>query len=136
MDTPKELDWVKVKLDCSTEAVFRALRKMATEGVVTLQAAKHGPYTYEVSGHLDFQFDVVARYDGSFAKGVQFERNADGLVIVQENTRRGLVPMFTVRPLLDEDGACRLYPDGDPNGQPLYLWQISRKALESLFFET
>ena len=63
------------------------------------------------------------------ATSVVFEFSSDSINVTQ---RIGMEvkPLFEAKPGLNHDGECLLEVDGNP----LKLWQVSRKALEGLFF--
>lgn len=134
MDIPKELDWIQARVNCSIERVFLALHRMAVDGVQKLPT-DWGAFDYEVLQQSKSLFVVVARQEGRHIKSIRFERTNGGLLVVTPADPRGPAakPLFTAVPRFGEDGTCRLQLEGD--GELLYLWQVSRLALEELLFE-
>lgn len=134
MNIPQACDWVKARNECSIERVFQSLRTMVGEHVDEMKVSGRSIYTFSVNDQLPSVFAVTAKYGNLFSKAIQFEHTSTGTLEVREVGRQGPArdPMFVAVPRLSEDGACRLHLEGDP--QPLFLWQVSRKALEELFF--
>jgi hypothetical protein len=64
--------------------------------------------------------------------GVMFELRAHDIAISEVKTGMiyGASPLFSAVPRLNEEADCLL----EVEGQTLRLWQVSRKALEDLFF--
>jgi hypothetical protein len=72
---------------------------------------------------------VVVRKEGTEPiAGIVFERIATG-VVVRESSQRATT-LFVAKLSLAADGRCRYEVDGTA----LELWQVSRRALEDLFF--
>lgn len=64
--------------------------------------------------------------------GVKFELRANEIAVsnIKTGMMHGATPAFSAVPRLNEDGECRL----EVQGERLQFWQVSRKALEDLFF--
>lgn len=75
---------------------------------------------------------VGAHVRHGFQEGeaVIFERVADGIIVKQARTGR---EMFMAKPALNAAGECKLMIEGESD-QSLELWQVSRKAIETLVF--
>ena len=134
---PKTCNWVEARAKCSIDQIFIALREVVDSDVKTMQsiASTTRAAVDDVSMSLatDTKFIVTGRRDpgGVFdGNSVVFER-AIGRIVVKDGRSQGT--MFDVQPALCIDGECRLELVGG-NGDALELWQVSRKALENLFF--
>jgi hypothetical protein len=62
---------------------------------------------------------------------VTFERTDRGIVVSSANAD-GTTPSFIATPDFADDGECRMRINDEE--QLLELWQVSRRALETLFF--
>jgi hypothetical protein len=76
---------------------------------------------------------AIEQIEGNFVfggSGVMFKRTESGIVVDMETKGKPGRVLFEARAALGFEGRCRYEIDG----QPLELWQISRRALEDLFF--
>ncbi len=126
---PKTLDWVKARAECSLEHLFSLLIEVLDSDVKSMRA--HAPDGTQLSLNVLTASKVSiskVQPDRGFSKAgkVVFDRTSLGINVGSD--RNDL--MFTAKPSLDATGSCRLEIDG----QPMELWQVSRKALEDLFF--
>jgi hypothetical protein len=128
---PKTLDWVTARAECSVERLFRLLTETLDTDVKTMQArAPSGTrFTLNALGGNKVVVAKVRGFGGGFMDGdnVVFETTPLGIVA---RTGRADTQLFLAKPSLGLDGECHLEIDG----QPHELWQVSRKALEALFF--
>jgi len=121
MTISSDFNWVKARSKCSVASVFALLAEVVDSDV---KAAN------ELPGNARFRFN---KYDRKlivlpvteFPVPIVFELAGAVINISKEETA-----LFTARPSLMTDGKCRLEVDGET----LELWQVSRKALEALFF--
>ncbi len=130
---PKTLNWVKARAECSIDHLFETLVQVIDSDVKTIQS-------YDSLRRYVFQFNrvnewkvIVSRTSPSVeraSRSVVFERGASEIAATAYNARGERNELFTARPSFDAAGACRL----EIRNQPLELWQVSRKALEDLFF--
>jgi hypothetical protein len=131
-NVPKTLDWVKARAECSLEHLFMLLREVVDSDVKAMQARKadhRRDFSLGDPNQSKFVVSKAAEGEQPF-RGVIFERASQGIRVMSA-TRTGFEEMFVAKPSLDVAGSCRL----EVGGQPLELWQVSRKALEDLFFE-
>ena len=128
-DVPKTFDWVRARAECSLQHVFLILREVIDADVKSMQALSKGP-AFKLDTPTDTKLVVVKEYQSGEAQSVVLERMSNRIEV-----RAGYqqMPMFTAVPSLDASGSCRLHIKGDT--EPSELWQVSRKALEDLFFD-
>ena len=63
---------------------------------------------------------------------IAFSLSQDGALLVEsESPSHERSPMFKAVARLQDDGRCRLEVDG----APVHVWQVSKRALEGLFFD-
>lgn len=135
MEVPKTCDWVNRRAKCSAEQLFLLLVEVVDADVKDMQAqttdknlvfgvARPAPSKAVVSRLRD--------YGGGMKDGdaVVFERTRNGTITATKQPKAEKI--FEALPWLDEDGECRLRI----GTKSLYLWQVSRIALEELFFST
>jgi hypothetical protein len=130
----ESFDWVKTRAACSFEIVFRELTEVIDSDVKRANSLNRPGLVFKVSAPADDKFIVSRTKDMS---GI-----LDSAVIVFELTRneikvRQAVPnpqaeLFTAKPVLTANGKCLLEISGQT--EPFELWQVSRKALDDLFF--
>ena len=133
MEIPKICDWVKRRAKCSAEQLFLLLVEVLDADAKDMQAlTKDKNLTFGVARPAPSKAVVSRLRD--FGGGMK-----DGDAVVFERTRTGTITatkqpqnqrIFEALPWLDEDGECRLRI----GTKSFYLWQISRLALEELFF--
>lgn len=133
-EIPKTLDWVKARFDCSLPSVFLALEEAAKSDVASI-TPRVTAATFSVERVTDQKFMVSKAWTaGGIQQGdaIVFELlPSRGIQVTRSHAQR---PLFFAKPALQPDGACKLEIDGDTNAAPLELWQVSRRALEDLFF--
>ena len=131
-EIPKTLDWVRVRAECSLHQMFIALREVIDSDVKSIQA-RDQRVQYKLMQPADGKLVVSrTRNDGGIISGesVVFELIGDQAVRVKEGRTEQV--LFSVKPTVTSTGECKFHVDGE--SLPLYAWQVSRKALESLFF--
>ena len=126
-------NWVKARSECSLERVFLVLSEVVASDVKARQGLHDGAeYDHTRRDHKI----IVSRtrdFGGGIkeAEGVVFERIKGSITVAAVDPKGNEVPLFAATPSLAPDGDCKL----EVNGDSLELWQVSRKALEPLFFE-
>jgi hypothetical protein len=116
-------NWVKARSACSLKSVFLLLAEIVDSDV---KAANELPEGRRFSLERQDRKLIVIRESRESPAAIVFELSATEIRV-----REAEKTLFVARPSLERDGKCRLEVDGDP----LELWQVSRKALEELFFE-
>lgn len=130
---PKNLDWVTERSNCSISHLYLLLYDVIASDVKAIQARSERRAEFALSRLDDAKFIVTKSSDWGVGlravAGVVFELTP-ATIDVRASTQDGPKAMFSTTPSFDAVGTCRLEVDG----QPLELWQVSRKALEDLFF--
>jgi|SRR5688572_8790321 len=130
---PKALDWVKARAECSIDYLFIALTAVVNADTEAA-AARSGDYLqFEVKRVTTDGFMVSRTFsDGGLFQSevIAFERKHDH-VLVEKRTRDGSTKLFIATPHVDIQGECKF----EVNGAPMEPWQVSKKALETFFFE-
>jgi hypothetical protein len=128
-------DWVKARWQCSLPQIFQVLTEMVQSDVnaVNLLHRNNVMFTFSTPGTEKVVVTRARDLTGSNeVVSVVFELSANQIT-AREATKMGPKPPFlTATPTLNENGECVF--DVGEHGPPLKLWQVSRKALENLFF--
>ena len=134
---PETFEWVPARAKCSAEQMFTLLgARIESDAVAMKEQLKNTNYQVGFKKVAADSFVVSKQYleSGFSFKGrnVLVKRTATGIAvdaldIQKESSPR---PLFEASVSLGLDGICRYEFDG----QPLELWQVSKKALEDLFF--
>jgi hypothetical protein len=131
---PETFDWVDARAKCSTEQMFSLLVERVTSDVESMKARIGSSHRLTFNRIADDKVIVAnERIEGGFAfngRNVMFQRTKGGIVVDTEAQKGPGRALFTASVSLGPEGRCRYEVDG----QPLELWQVSRKALEELFF--
>jgi hypothetical protein len=130
-DIPKTFDWVKARSECSLRHVFLMLAEVIDSDVKAAQSHIPGA-KFKINKTSDDKFIVVKSWDASGvdqAESVAFEATKQGIAVKDVRTGKRL---FLAKPELTANGDCKLRSDDNPDA--LEMWQVSRKALEDLFF--
>jgi hypothetical protein len=130
-ETLRLFDWVKARAECSLPHLFGVLGEVVDSDVKAIQKIKPD-MKFTFSKPTATKVIVGKTWDAggfSSAESIVFELVDAGIAVKQGPTEKRLL---IARPTLDLDGECRLAIDGERDG--LELWQVSRRALEALFF--
>lgn len=133
MDIPESLDWVTRRSECSLAAVFQALAEVLDSNVKTRNNLPHPPAVFRVNRPAAEKIVVVRErnFGGVVeAETVVFDLLKSGIAVTRKDARGSGSELFRASPSLNMSGECTL----DVNGEELRLWQVSRVALEDLFF--
>ena len=117
----EEFDWVTERQKCSLVSVFESLKMQLKQDVAIRQNQLHPGYGFCFDEGHSY---AVVRLEGDKNATVRFEVGRS-IVCTYDGTQ-----VFTAAPTLSDDGKCRL----KVNGKELDLWQISKLALEDMFF--
>ena len=140
--------WAALQAACRIDTVFEDLVKAVKQDVADmnkLPAEQRGPCKYDYDRRRDEQAIVVCtdKYGNplpaagsSIPMAVIFEKAVTGqcIQIRQNLTQRGKNQNITLR-WNAEEMSCELIWDGDED-RSLEVWEVSRKALAPLFFDT
>jgi hypothetical protein len=131
---PKTCDWVTARAECSLEQMFNLLRERIDGDVKTMQARTTDKI--EIGKIDDRRFRVSVQWNiGGMVESdaVVFEHTYQDVIHVRN--LRTETELFSAKPALNVAGDCQLEIVGS-NGPALELWQVSRRALEPLFFRS
>jgi hypothetical protein len=127
-------DWVTARSKCSLRGAFQILTEVVETNVERANALPDSNYSFE-SKRLDQRLVVTATLESMLGQGyatVVFHLRDSEIAVTRSlhPTARSELA-FSAKPCFTAEGDCVLEVDG----VPLQLWQVSRKALEPLFFE-
>ncbi len=133
------VNWVRERGNCNVNTAFRELTEIVEQDVQTmnelLQENCKG-YRYEflpaTSSSLSLEMVQVRRAKGEAKVGIEeptvtFSKKRNGLRIARPKANELLVTCEWC----ESEVACRFFLDN----KTVALWEVSRKALEPLFFE-
>lgn len=129
------MDWVKARAACSLPRIFEALGEQLERDVASANALNRPNVLFRFNRERHNSMSVSRRFDyAGIPQGqhVVFALGATEIAVEDVDAVGKKRSLFTARPVLTVEGDCRLELSGDP--QPKELWQVSRKALEDLFF--
>jgi hypothetical protein len=109
--------------------LFRLLYEVVDSDVKAARIVRPDAGTFELKKLSDTKFLVSRTREAGIAVDVVVFELLGGKIAIGHGQNS---TMFMATPSLLSDGECRLEVAGEP--EPLELWQISRKALEDLFF--
>ena len=131
---PSRLHWVKELAACSVLEIFNALHGDAKVDVEEANTARRERYPgypnlplFAVTPDEPRDYFVVHQ-QGNNTTAVRFSLQADRITISAYGEQ------YSVRPTLNDEGKCKLRINGEM--EELEQWQVRRKALERLFFES
>lgn len=131
---PRVFNWVKARAECSVGRIFLLLSEVVESDVKAIMELPGRNGTYQRTRVSETKFAVSRTQDfGGGIKqddGVIFERASGAIVVTAKFAGSDERQLFSAKPSLEPNGDCRL----EVNDESLELWQVSRKALEDLFF--
>lgn len=131
-ETPKSFDWVKARSSCSLKAVFEVLSQVIASDVKSANDLNRPGVSFALTNPAEDQLMVARSGDadgGTEPPAVLFELRANEIVATLPHRGKTL---FYAKPVLDGTGECLLEIEGDHELK--HPWQVSRKALDDLFF--
>jgi hypothetical protein len=133
-NTPKDLNWVQARVECSLLKVFQSLQAgvqsdvndmqpmLPTDGRIRLEFNIHNVNTFSVS-RIDSSSGFVV------GESVVFNLSAETIDVHLRDNKENR-KLFSAAITLDDDGNCKL----KVGENSLEQWQVRRTALERLFF--
>jgi hypothetical protein len=124
MEFPEQFDWVQECLKCSLEGAFQTLHEVIDNDVKTMNRERP-----EIKIHLESMVGgkfAVRKGDAPIAAVFELDFETRSI-----NVRHGNKTIFAAKPEMCPDGECRL----KVNSEYLRFWQVSKKALEELWFK-
>jgi len=131
-DTPKTFDWVKARSSCSVKAVFDVLSQVIASDVKSANDLNRPGVSFALTNPSEEMVMVARTSDATGAAesaSVLFERRANEIVATAPHRGKTL---FYAKPILNGTGECLLQIEGDHELK--HPWQVSRRALDDLFF--
>ena len=123
-------NWVAARQSCSLAQVFQTLKEVLDSDVKAAQGLGILGAEFKINTDATNKIIVGRSQNCGVAvtgNAVVFELTPTEIRVKDSRTEQHL---FSARPSLVIVGECLLEIDG----QPYQLWQVSRKALEDLFF--
>jgi hypothetical protein len=132
-ELPQQFSWVKALSECSVKGIFSALYRGAQADAEEATLARKERFPgynlapFEVQPNTKGNAFIVME-QGNLATEVRFILCDDRVAICMHDRE------YAVRPTLDSNGKCKLRIDNEE--QELEEWQVRRRALQGLFFES
>jgi hypothetical protein len=131
----EDVNWVKARAACSLPRIFEALTERLQRDVDNANELNRSGVRFRLNIQRRDLVIVARQRDLAGipeAETVAFDLAPQEIRVRQVDMVGKEKPLFAARPVLTEEGNCRLELSGDP--QPKDLWQVSRRALQDLFF--
>lgn len=129
----ESFDWVKARAACSMESVFRMLAEVVHSDVKSANRLDRARAGFTINEPARDKVIVARQRD---MHGVVEEACIVFELMSGEIKVRQMLPerrdLFSARPILNSEGMCLLEITGERELQR--LWQVSRRALDDLFF--
>jgi hypothetical protein len=129
---PDSFDWVTARSRCSLDKSFQILSEIVSSNVKTANGLVKLTMNFEYKS-LDRKFMVIRTRDMAGVNeisSVVFELSLATIDVRRLNSRGAEMQTFSAKPSFTEDGDCVF----EVGAQSLKLWQISKLALDDLFF--
>jgi hypothetical protein len=133
MEIPKAYNWVKARSACSVDQLFLLLAQTIKADVEAANALTPNHQNFKYATPTTDRIVVVRPVNGGqyTAGAIVFRRTVTAIEAIDMPKDPSTEQvMFSGIPSLDVGGECRL----EVEGEPLELWQFSRRALEPFFF--
>ena len=132
---PEVFDWVAARGQCSSPQMFLLLTERVKSDVALMKARLQN--TNQTLTYTQVSDDAVVvakeRHEGGYMFGgrnVMLKRIPAGVQVDAKASEGAEERMFVALVILSSDGRCRYEIDREP----MELWQVSKRALENLFF--
>jgi hypothetical protein len=130
----QNFNWVEARAKCTPEEAFRALSRMVTSDVDAANRIGLRNLRFECIELSSTLLNVVRHQNyGSHEQpnaNVSFQLTLEGIQITEHDYAGGVTRDFTTFPALSNEGTA-VFRIGS---RELHPWQLSREALEPLFF--
>lgn len=121
------MNWVKARATCTLRTVFKTMHERVEADVAEFNEHGNGDVFKVVDEAPDYFFVSLPGDHLRPPAAVKFQRTAQCIHVQSERTD---VDFYVKLQWDDSTETCNLTVDGEP----LELWQISKKALSRLFF--
>ena len=133
MPDPSKFDWVRARAQCSLRPVFENLAgtiQKDVESAIKLSEEERNSKTMlhyaRDRNTITVTSEPASTKDAAQPQGVvRFALSATEITVERQNAKQ-----FSILASLNSNGDCKIVA----NGQEVELWQVSRMALEGLFF--
>jgi hypothetical protein len=130
---PETLDWVTKRSECSLQLIFDNLREVVKGDVEKANALNRAQFQIHPLTGQKFSISRTRKVLGFLARVVVFfELTETEIVVTRVAGEDDQQQMFSAIPEINQQGLCLLRINGEAG--LLRLWQVSKKALEDLFF--
>ena len=126
---PSVINWVEERSKCNTELLFNVLAEQVKLDVDSISALKTLNVGWGFVRH-NGQIIVTRSVDGCHDSSIVFTLSKEAIVVEEVDTGNRTT-LFQAIPYFLGDRTCKL----EINDVPVETWQVSRRALERLFFE-
>ncbi len=128
---PSSFNWVEARRICTPKLQFDLLAEEVKSNVECINKleSRNGAWTFERKPNEKI---TVARYVENFPdSSIVFRLSKEAIVVTRPDGHGNHTPLFEAISRLLDDTSCKLEIDH----VPVEIWQVSRRALESLFFD-
>ena len=141
-------EWIAKRAACQIDTVFEALLDVVQQDVAAMNELpaeqRRRPFKYKYDRRYNEQAIVFrtdefgailpTNFGSNVAMAVIFEKFGGGdLIQIRQNLAQGTMKQDVTLDWNEKELSCGLIWDEDKT-HPLEVWQVSRKALEPLFF--
>ena len=124
-EVPQMFDWVKAREKCTTHELYERLFHRVDVDCKSYE--KINPERINFGKEQD-RFWVSRKEKGIV---IVFYRKEECITVTSKDAQENETTLFEVKPHLFDDVGCKFEIKND---KPLEAWQVSRRALEDLFF--
>ena len=127
---PSSFNWVEARRMCTPKLQFGLLAEEVMKNVKCINKleSRNGAWTFELKPNEKI---IIARYVEEFQdSSIVFRLSKEAIVVTRSDGHGNHAPLFEAIPRLLDDTSYKLEIDD----VPVEIWQVSRRALEGLFF--
>ena len=121
---PQKFDWVTARVNCNCDTLFGFLAETVESDVEAMNQHTDGE-RFLCRTDQDRLIVAIGK------SRVVFRKQTDRIVVTAIDQMGNDTQLFTALPHLLSNGSCKMEIQTD---EPLELWQVSRRAVEFLFF--
>ena len=130
MMTPVSFNWVEARSNCTTGLHFNLLAEQVESDVEHMNRLTKTNNTVWMFNRQNGKIIVHRSVDGLADCSVVFTHSEADIAVKRSDHHGNTTALFQAIPHLLGDQRCTLEIDT----APVEIWQVSRRALESLFF--
>ena len=129
--TPSSFKWVEARSNCTTGLHFNFLAEQVESDVEDMNRLTKAGNTVWMFSRQNGKIIVQRSVDGFADCSVVFTHSEANIAVKRSDRNGNATALFQAIPNLLGDRRCTLEIDT----APVEIWQVSRRALERLFFE-